>query len=310
VAFDGRVLNGIGVLAAVVEAGTFRKAATALNLTQSGVSRAIARLEERVGVRIVQRNSRAVTLTDEGRRFYEAVAPLMTGIEEAATQAAGASGKPKGLLRVAADALVAREVICPNIDEWLALNPELTVDLVVRDHLGDLVADGFDVAVRFGEPEQSALVTRRLLDTRVVTCAARDYLERRGKPPHPRALAKHDCIHFRDPQTGQPYAWVFQRGKKTLAVKVHGRLILNDSAAKLAACAAGHGITQILELELLRHPELGLVDLFPDWPGERFPLQVYYPSRHHAPAKVRAFVDFSVAALKKLGLHDRKSSPV
>jgi DNA-binding transcriptional LysR family regulator len=295
-AFDRRVLNGIGVLTAVIETGTFVRAAAALGLTQSGVSRAIARLEERVGVRLLNRSARAVRLTDEGRRFYDAVAPLMAGIEDAASDAAGASRKPRGLLRVAIDSLVARAVIGPRIAAFLGEYPELVVDLVVRDQLGDLIADGFDVAVRFGEPEPSTLVARKVLDTRVVTCAAPAYLERRGRPSHPREIEQHPCILFRDPRTGRPYEWIFQRGKRQLTVKARGRLIVNDSATALAACAAGHGIAQKLELELRGVRELGLVDLFPDWAEERFPLYVYYPSRRLAPAKVRAFVDFVVAA--------------
>jgi DNA-binding transcriptional LysR family regulator len=294
-AFDGRMLDGIGVFAAVVEAKTFGRAATALGLTQSGVSRAIARLEERVGVRLLHRSARAVTLTDEGRRFYDAVAPLMAGIEDAATDAAGATGKPKGLLRLAVDALVARTLLGPRIAPFLAANPALVVDLVVRDSLGDLIADGFDVAIRFGEPEPSSLISRKILDTRVVTCASPSYLARHGRPAHPRELGGHECILFRDPRTGRPYEWLFQRGKKTVSVDVRGRLIVNDSATALAACAAGHGIAQPLELELTALGDHGLVDLFPDWSDERFPLHVYFPTRRLAPARVRALVAFIVA---------------
>ncbi len=172
-AFDGRILNGIGVLAAVVETKSFHRAAGALGMTPSGVSRAIARLEERVGVRLLQRTARTVALTDEGRRFYESVAPLMQGIEDAASEAAGAKAQAKGVLRVSVDSLVARVLVGPNVGPFLRQHPALTLDLVVRDHLGDLVADGFDCAVRFGEPEPSALVARKIAETRVVTCASR-----------------------------------------------------------------------------------------------------------------------------------------
>jgi DNA-binding transcriptional LysR family regulator len=295
-AFDGRVLNGIGVLAAVVETTSFVRAAAALGMTQSGVSRAIARLEERVGVRLLQRSARAVSLTDEGRRFYEAVAPLMEGIEDAASEAGSASKKPQGLLRVAIDSLVARALIGPRVTKLLADNPKLVIDLVVRDHLGDLVADGIDVAVRFGEPQPSTLITRKLLETRVVTVASPIYLARAGKPSHPGDLAHHECILFRDPRTGRPYEWIFQRGKKTVEVAVKGRLIVNDSATALAACVAGHGIAQPLELELRSLGDVGLVELFPNWPDERFPLYAYYPSRRLPSAKIRALIDFVIAA--------------
>lgn len=295
-AFNGRVLNGIGVLVAVVEAGTFVRAAETLGLTQSGVSRAIARLEEQVGVRLLQRSARAVTLTEEGRVFYEKVGPLLAGIEDAAGEAADASATPKGHLRVGIDAPVARILMGPRASEFLSRHPELSLELSVRDRLGDLIADGLDAAIRFGEPEPSTLIMRKLADTRVLTCASPAYLARRGRPAHPRDLTGHECILFRDPATGRAYEWEFHQGKKRLTVKVAGRLLVNDSAAQLAACIAGHGIAQPLELELKALGDHGLVSLFPGWQDERFPLYVYYPSRHRPPAKVRALVDFVVAA--------------
>jgi DNA-binding transcriptional LysR family regulator len=300
VAFNGRMLNGIGVLVAVVEAGTFVRAAEALGLTQSGVSRAIARLEVEVGVRLLQRSARAVTLTEEGRGFYQKVTPLLAGIEDAASEAADASATPKGTLRVAIDALGARVLMGPRIAEFLARFPELSLELIVRDQPGDLIADGLDAAIRFGEPPPSTLILRKLLETRVLTCAARPYLARRGRPTHPRQLAEHECILYRDATTGRAYEWEFHQGKKRVAVKVSGRLMVNDSATQLAACIAGHGITQVLEVEwktLDQVGQRGLEQLLPEWAEERFPLYVYYPSRHLPPAKVRALVDFVVAAL-------------
>lgn len=299
--FDARVLGGIGVLVAVVDAGSFVRAASILGLTQSGVSRAIARLEARIGVRLLQRSARAVVLTEEGRRFYEQVVPHIAGIEDAALAATDASATPKGTLRVAVDALVARVLLGPRIPAFLGAHPSLSLDLVVRDALGDLIADGFDAAVRFGEPEVSTLVSRKLLETRVVTCASSAYLARHGRPKHPRDLTAHECIHYRNPLTGRPYEWEFRKAKKVVAVKVTGHLIVNDVSAKLAACTAGHGIAQFLAVELAAVAavkEHGLVDLFPDWPDERFPLHVYYPSRTLPPAKVRALVDFVVGTMR------------
>jgi DNA-binding transcriptional LysR family regulator len=295
-AFDGRILNGIGVLAAVVETKSFVRASKALGLTPSGVSRAIGRLEERVGVRLLQRTARSVTLTDEGRRFYESVAPLMQGIEDAAGEAAGSGAQAKGILRVAVDSLVARVVIGPRVGPFLRAHPGLDLDLLERDHLGDLVGDGIDCAVRFGDPEPSALVAKKITDTRVVTCASRGYLEERGCPRHPRDLDRHDAIQFRDPATGRPFEWIFVRNGRTLSFTPKARMIANDVTVALAACVAGVGIVQKLELELRATPGLDLIDLFPEWSEERYPLYAYFPSRRHTPAKVRAFLDFVAAA--------------
>jgi len=308
VPFDGRILSGVSVLAAVVEGGSFVKAADLIGITDSGVSRAIGRLEARLNVRLLDRTTRSVTLTDEGRRFYESVTPLMQGIEDAATEAAGSTAQPKGTLRVAVDSLVARVVIGSRVGTLLRAHPALDLDLVVRDPLGDLVGDGFDCAVRFGEPEPSALVAKKLTDTRVVTCASRGYLEEHGRPRHPRDLASHDAIQFRDPATGRPFEWIFVRGGRVLTVTPRARMIANDVTAALAACIAGVGVVQKLEVELHATPGLDLVDLFPEWSEERYPLYAYFPSRRHMPAKVRSFIDFVAAACSPPRERDVRSS--
>ena len=185
---------------------------------------------------------------------------------------------------------MARVVIGPRTGAFLRAHPALDLDLVVRDHLGDLVRDGFDCAVRFGDPEPSTLVAKKLTDTRVVT------LEERGRPEHPRDLARHDAIQFRDPATGRPFEWIFVQNGRVLSVAPKVRMIANDVTVALAACIAGVGIVQKLEIELRATPGLDLVDLFPDWGDERYPLYAYIPSRRHTPAKVRAFLDFVTAA--------------
>jgi DNA-binding transcriptional LysR family regulator len=299
-AFDSRLLSGIEVLAAVVEAGSFVRAAESLGLTQSGVSRAVARLEHRVGVRLFDRTARAVALTEEGRSFYQRVKPHLSGIEDAAIQVAGSAAAVRGRLRINVDPFFARLVLAPRVGKFLAAYPELSVEIMGRDRLGDLVADGFDAAVRFGEPEPSALVARRVLETRVLTCAAPAYLAEHGRPAHPRELgeAQHECIHFVDPVIGRPFPWEFHRGRQNIRVAVSGRLTVNNVGTMLGACAAGHGIAQVLALgtePLLSSGEL--VELFPDWPGDRFPLYVFHLSRHVPPAKVRAFLDFVVRSV-------------
>jgi DNA-binding transcriptional LysR family regulator len=293
--FDSRLLAGVGVLAAVVESGNFAKAAETLGLTPSGVSRAVARLEMRLGVRLFDRTPRAVTLTDEGRRFHAQIGSLLAEIEAAADEVSGAAVTVGGCLRVNVDPWFARWVLAPRLPKFLTDYPALTLELVIRDTLGDLVREGFDAAVRFGEPEPSSLIARKLMETRILTCAAPGYLAKHGTPEHPRDLEQHECLMFRDPVTGRPFPWEFHRGGEVIKVKVGGRLVVNDLATKLNACAAGHGISQSLALGLDPLFECGeLVQILPDWAEERFPLYAYYPSRHLPPAKVRAFVDFVV----------------
>jgi DNA-binding transcriptional LysR family regulator len=294
--FDGRLLSGIGVMAAVVESGAFSRAGEVLGLSQSGVSRSVARLEQRVGVRLFHRTARAVSLTEEGRRFFEDVRPLLAGIEDAASLAAGAASLVRGRLRINSDAGFGQFVLAPNLHKLLSIYPELEVELAIRERPGDLVADGFDLAIRFGEPEPSSLIGRKILETRVLTCAAPSYLARVGTPKHPRDLANHECIQYREPLTRCHYAWVLQGPKGEIEVATRGRLTVTDAGALLAACVAGHGIAQPLELHARPHLDVGrLVQLLPQWANERFPLFLYMPTRKLPSAKTRAFLDFALS---------------
>ena len=302
---DSRLLGGLDLLTAVVETGSFIAAGERVGLSQSGTSRAIARLEQQVGVRLFDRNARAVTLTDEGRRFHERVAPLVALLADAMEGASSASTRVRGRLRVNVDMFFARYVLASRIDQFLARYPELSVELVTRDHTShlDLISGGFDIAVRFDQPRATSLVARRLLETRIMTCASPAYLARHGRPRRPPELAgPHECILFVDPKTGLPYDWDFVRGRKRIRrVPVHGRLIVNDVATALGACLAGHGIAQLMELgtEQLRASG-ALVELFPRWHDELFPLYALHPSRHLPPAKVRAFLDFIIESTREL----------
>jgi DNA-binding transcriptional LysR family regulator len=293
-AFDGRVISNIGVLAAIIEGGSFARAGEALGLTRSGVSRAVSRLEARVGVRLLDRTTRAVALTDEGRRLYSEVAPLLSGIEDAVTATSGSSVAVRGRLRVNVDAFFSRLLFTPHISDFLSLYPDLSLELVARDQLGDLVGDGFDIAVRFGTPPVSSLVASKLLDTRMVTVASPAYLKAHGRPAIPSDLTHHACIQVRDSLTGQPIEeWRFRQKQKVVQVKTTGRLMVAEFGTMLGACLGGVGIARVKAIGVQRFIQDGaLVELLSDWSGESFPLYALYPSRHLPPAKVRAFIDF------------------
>jgi DNA-binding transcriptional LysR family regulator len=296
--FDGRLLAGVGALSAVIEAGSFVRAAEVLGVTASGVSHAIRRLEQRVGVRLLDRTTRSVRLSEEGRRFYERVKPNLAAIEEAASDAAGAAGVVRGRLRVNIDPLVSRTVLAGRLGGFLARHPELSLELMTRDQVGDLVSDAVDVAVRYGEPQGASLVARKLMQTRVLTLAAPAYLERRGRPTRPEDLIGHDCIHFREAASGRAFDWEFHRDGEVLAVPTPGRLMVSEAGTMLTECVAGTGVMQAFAdsvADLLAQGKL--VELFPDWDGEVYPLYALYPSRRQPPAKVRAFIDFVLEVL-------------
>ena len=296
---DSKLFSGVSVLFAVVEAGTIARAAEALGLSPSGVSRALARLEQRVGVRLLARTTRTLSLTDEGRRFCEQVGPHLAGIEEATIEAAGSAGKVRGRLRVNTDPYFSRIVLSKHLAKFLARYPELFVELIMRDSVGDLVADGFDLALRFGEPPVGSFVARKLTEARVITVASPSYIKAHGKPKHPKEIEKRDCIDFYDAASGRPYDWELRRKNEVLSLRVKGRLLTSDSGTLIGACEAGFGIAQVIDIgseRLLRRGRL--VELFPGWSEECFPLYAIFPSRLHRGAKVRAFIDFVMEVLE------------
>jgi DNA-binding transcriptional LysR family regulator len=300
-AFDGRILSGVSVLAAVVEGGNFAKAAELIGITDSGVSRAIGRLEARLGVRLLDRTTRSVSLTDEGRRFYEEVLPHLNAIEDAAVIASGAVSAVRGRLKVDIDPFFLPMVLAGRLGNFCERYPELAIEFVSSEYVGDLVSEGIDLAIRFGQPRLSTLVSRKLIEAPILTVASPAYIERYGKPQHPSDLRQHRCLLFVDPHSGKPYDWEFVCDVETIQVPISGPLTFSDPKAMMEECMAGTGIAQIIGWGIKDLLTTGaLVDLFPAWHGERFPLFAFHPSRKHPPAKVRAFVDFCVGIIQQL----------
>lgn len=296
--FDGRTLANISVLAAVVEGGSFARAADALGLSPSGVSRAVGRLETSIGVRLLDRTTRSVMLTDEGRRLYQEIGPLLASIGDAVTMTAGASAAVQGRLRVNVDGYFSRRMLAAHLAKFLDRYPELSLELVTRDQLGDLVADGFDIAIRFGQPPSSSLIARKLLETRTVTVAAPSYIRKHGRPETPADLIQHACIQMRNSLTGEPMEWEYKLGRKIVPAKTSGRLLVTDAGTLLGACLAGAGIARLKASGVQELIDKGrLVQLLPEWTGEAFALYALYPSRHLPAAKVRAFIDFVIEIL-------------
>jgi DNA-binding transcriptional LysR family regulator len=199
----------------------------------------------------------------------------------------------RGRLRVNVDPLFSSLLLGPQLGAFMTEHPELELELISRDRLGDMVADGFDLAVRFGEPRNSSLIARPLFDTRILTVASPGYLQKHALPQTPQDLLQHACIQFRNPETGRPFDWEFHCGDRVVQVPVKGQIPLNDVRTMHELCVSGYGIAQIMAFgseALLTQRQV--VDLFPDWPDERFTLYALYPSRIHPPAKTRRFLEF------------------
>jgi DNA-binding transcriptional LysR family regulator len=300
-AFDGRIVSGVSVLAAVVDGGSFVKAAELIGLSDSGVSRAISRLETRLGVRLLDRTTRSVALTDEGRRFYEEVKPHLNAIEDAAIAASGTGSAVRGRLKIDIDPFFLPLVLAGRLGVFCERYPELAIEFITSERIGDLVSEGIDLAIRFGQPRLATLVSRKLIEAPILTLASPHYLKKYGKPKHPTDLSRHRCLQFLDPYTGRPFEWAFIRAEETLEVATRGPLTFTDPKSMLEECVAGTGIAQIIGWGIKELLASGaLVDLFPAWHGERFPLFAFHPSRRHPPAKVRAFVEFCVEVVRGL----------
>jgi DNA-binding transcriptional LysR family regulator len=290
--FDRRALDGLGVLQAVVSAGSFVGAGEILGLTQPAVSRAVATLERRLGIRLFHRTARSISLTEEGRRFAEVITPHLRAIEEATAEAGTTGEKVRGRLRVNVDEGLAQFVLAPYLGTFLDRYPELSLELVARGRVGELVRAGFDVAVHFGPPQLSSLKARLLLKSRVITCASPDYLRRHGTPRQPLDLESHRCILVRDPSTSGPFAWELVRGATTVPVRVKGQLMVSGGSALFAACIAGQGVAQVFELYAREALASGaLVHVLPAWSDERYPLYAYHHAGPLKSAKVQAFLD-------------------
>jgi len=267
------------------------RAGEALGLTQSAVSRAVSRLEQRVGIRLFTRSVRSISLTDDGRRFYESIAPHLAAIDDATNVAGDAATQVRGRLRVNVGTNIG-QLLAPHLPAFLDAHPELFLELVVRDRVGDLVSDGFDACIRFGQPELSSLKARLLFRSPIVTCASPAYLARHGTPKKPADIEHHRCVLMRDPSTGIAYGWDFVRGKKIVSVNATGQLMVSDVGPMLAACIAGQGIAQLLEITAREHITAGrLVRVLPEWGDETYPLYAYHPAAHVVPPKLRVFLD-------------------
>lgn len=290
---DEATFSGLRVLMAVADAGSFARAAALLDISPSAVSRAVSRLEARLGVRLFDRTTRSVALSEEGLRFQRQVAPLLEGLQQATADAASGASAVRGRLRVDVDPLFASLVLGQRLAGFLSAHPGLQLELLRREQPGDLAADACDLSLRFGQPRTSSMVARKLMSTRIVTVASPAYLRRHGKPSSPQDLAQHQCIQFRNPHDGLPFAWEFHRGRRKLTVTTGGQLMVNDAAALHSTCLGGAGIAQIIELGAERWLAEGkLVELFPGWSDERFPLYALYPSRRLLPPKTQAFLQF------------------
>ena len=277
----------------VVKHSSFAKAAEELSLSPSGVSRIVTRLEERLGVRLVQRTTRSLSLTEAGSAFYARASQILADLLDAEAEVQKATAQPRGTLRITASLVFGQLYIAPLLDEVLAHFPELSLDLSLTNRFVDIIDEGIDLAIRIGALSDSRLIARRLCANQRVLVASPDYLKRRGEPGHPDELAEHDIVIY----TGfaKPREWKLLGPEGPTSVSISGRVATNNLEVLVGAAKKGIGITvgptmsvfhELLSGELVR-----VLDPYEFEPSSIFAV---YPSARQLSTKVRAVVDFLV----------------
>lgn len=286
-------LSSISLFVRVVEAKSFSAAARQLDMTPSGVSRAISRLEEELQTRLFFRTTRQLRLTDEGELFYSSCRDILAELNEATESLGGARAKPKGTLRVAAPASIARTALIPNLASFESSYPDIRLELSLRDNAFDLNEERFDCAIRIGELENSNLIARKIGYFKNVLCASPAYLERYGTPESIEDLDQHRCINIVDPATGRPQQWRLKTPDGHVALDIDAHMLINDSESVIQAGVAGLGVIRApycFAARMLAQGQLEIVMAETIFVGS--PLWLVYPQRRHVSARVRAFIDW------------------
>ena len=282
------------VFTRVVEQGSFVRAAEDLNIARPTATVAVAKLEKRLGVRLLHRTTRSLSLTNEGQVFYEGCVRILDDLAETEDSLSKVRTSPRGRLRASTPNALIHQPFMRELPRFLARYPDLSLELVITDRAVNLVEEGIDCAVRAVDiPDDSTLVARHISDVYWVTCASSHYLKKRGTPRKIADLAQHNCIRFISPSTGRTTDWRFDNGKEQITFTPHGNLGVTSLEGAVAAAAAGIGIAQVSDVLAL--PELRareLQPLFVEWAVPGPALKVVYPSGRYLTAKVRAFTDF------------------
>lgn len=290
--FNGRHLDEAAAFIAVVERGSFTRAGEALQRDASVLSKRVSALERRLGVRLLERTTRKVHVTEAGSSLYQRLRAAAAAIQEAEQEASNAGTAAHGLLRLSLPGTFGRMWIAPLLPEFLAAHPGVRIEASYTERNVDLVGEGYDAAIRIGELPDSSLIARQLAPHRRLLCAAPRYLEARGMPARPEDLAQHACLGY-SRIASHPEWRLIRRGERR-SVRIAGPLVADDNLSLAAAARAGLGI--MLSADWLTAPELRsgeLVVVLPEWSVEgQGAIHLLRPSTRFTPGKTRAFVDW------------------
>ena len=290
-------LQAMTTFVAVVDSGGFASAARKLSLSPPVVTRAVAELEERLGLRLLTRTTRVVRVTDAGARFADDCRRILGDIEEAETAATGTNAAPRGTLTLTAPVLFGHLYVTPILVDYLQRFPEVDAQCLFLDRVVNVVEEGIDVAVRIGELPDSSLQATRVGRVRRVLVASPAYLQADGVPQRPEALAEH-CIVSASAVTPVP-EWRFNDAGKPLLQRLHARMRTTSNDSAIAAAVAGLGITRLLSYQVAAHLKTGALQIvLEDFEAAALPVHVVHHEGRRATQKVRSFIDLAVQTLR------------
>lgn len=289
-------LLAMRTFARVVEAGNFTRAADSLDMPNATVSKLVQELEAHLGVRLLQRTTRRVTVTSEGQDYYAKTTRILRDLEDVDASFNIARGKPRGQLRIDVGGSTARDVLIPLLPDFLARYPDIRIDLGVSDRAVDLIGDNVDCVIRGGILDNSSLVARGIGHARLITCATPAYLKQHGVPAYPEELKNgHKLIAYVSTQTGRAMPFRFEHKGERTEFKLDYRVGINESNAHLAAGLEGLGIIQTFAYAAGPAIKAGrLVEILKKWRPQAYPFHVVYPSNRHVTHRLRVFMDWLV----------------
>lgn len=307
--FEDVLVGSIELFCAAAEHGSFTAAANAVGVTPAAVSRSVSRLEARLGARLFVRTTRQVSLTEDGRRYFEQCRQALTQLIDAERALTGLQSMPSGVLRISVPTTYGHHRILPLLPKFRLLYPQVRVDVHVSNRNIDFVDEGYDLAIRARESADSSFVARKLEDAELVVVAAPAYLAWSGIPDSIASLAQHDCINFVLPSTGRPIPWLFRENGKLIEVAATGSYCLyEDILAGVTLARSGAGLFQAYRFTIEEDLRTNtLVEVLPAQGGCSRPFSVLYPHGRHLSLKVRSFVDFLLEARSREPAQDPMS---
>ncbi len=289
-------LIAIRAFARVVEAGNFTRAADSLNMPNATLSKLVQELEAHLGIRLLQRTTRRVTVTPEGQEYYEKAMRIVRSLEDIDSSFNLESSNTRGYLRIDIGGSTARDVLMPALPDFMSLFPDIRIDLGVSDRAVDLIGDNVDCVIRGGPLGDSTLIARHIGNASLITCATAEYLKAFGTPAYPEELKNgHRLVSYLSPQTGRAFPFRFERDGVKTEIKTEHRIGVNESNAHLAAAVAGLGIIQTFTYALTPMLKDGsMVEILSDWRPAPYPFHIVYPQNRHVTQRLRVFIDWLV----------------